>query len=91
MLPAPRKVTQLERAMNRVVMAVLVGLAALALLLGVNSMVWEVRHNPYDRDWYLGMQVRTRGVCVGGGGRGEGGTCGGGGVGGLEGDGGEAE
>jgi hypothetical protein len=60
MLPAPRKVTRLEQAMNRVVIVVLATLFTAAVALGVANMVWEVRHKP-DRDWYLGVQVR--GCC----------------------------
>jgi hypothetical protein len=56
MLPAPRKVTRLETAMNRVVMVVLAVLATAAVVLGTLNMVWEVRHKP-ARDWYLGEQV----------------------------------
>jgi hypothetical protein len=60
MLPAPRKVTRLERAMNRVVVAVLAALAATAAALGSANMAWEVAHRAPGRDWYLGQQVRTR-------------------------------
>ncbi len=56
-MPAPRKVTRLEQAMNRVVMLVLAILGTTAVLLGTANMVWEVRHKP-ARDWYLGEQVR---------------------------------
>ena len=56
MLPAPRKVTRLELAMNRVVVVVLITLGTAALLMATANMVWEVRHNP-SRDWYLGEQV----------------------------------
>jgi hypothetical protein len=56
MLPAPRKVTRLETAMNRVVMVVLAVLATAAVVLGTLNMVWEVRHRP-ARDWFLGEQV----------------------------------
>lgn len=67
MLPAPRKVTRLETAMNRVVMVVLAVLATAAVVLGTLNMVWEVRHKP-ARDWYLGEQVseaaaHTAGAC----------------------------
>ena len=63
MLPAPRKVTRLEAAMNRVVVAVLAALGAAALVLASASMVWEVQHPP-ARDWYLGVQVRCCAVAV---------------------------
>jgi hypothetical protein len=56
MLPAPRKVTRLEGAMNRVVVAVLVALGTAALCLATANMVWEGRHS-YRRHWYLGRQV----------------------------------
>jgi hypothetical protein len=57
MLPAPRKVTRLENAMNRVVVAVLAALGTAALCLATANMVWEGRHS-YRRHWYLGRQVR---------------------------------
>jgi hypothetical protein len=60
MLPAPRKVTCLESAMNRVVVAVLVALGTAALCLATANMVWEGRHS-YRRHWYLGWQVSP--VC----------------------------
>ncbi|KAF6252040.1 hypothetical protein COO60DRAFT_1463913 [Scenedesmus sp. NREL 46B-D3] len=56
MLPAPRKVTRLEGAMNRVVVVVLAALGSAALLLATANMVWEGRHS-YGRDWYLGRQT----------------------------------
>ncbi|WIA18543.1 hypothetical protein OEZ85_009989 [Tetradesmus obliquus] len=56
MLPAPRKVTRLEAAMNRVVVVVLAALGTAALCLATANMVWEGRHS-YRRDWYLGRQV----------------------------------
>lgn len=56
MLPAPRKVTRLEQAMNRVVVVVLAVLATIAVALATLNMVWEVRHKP-AQDWYLGQQV----------------------------------
>jgi hypothetical protein len=58
MLPAPRKVTRLESAMNRVVVAVLAALGTAALCLATANMVWEGRHS-YRRDWYLGRQVSS--------------------------------
>eukprot|EP00879_Flechtneria_rotunda_P018151 GHRR01019038.1.p1 GENE.GHRR01019038.1~~GHRR01019038.1.p1 ORF type:complete len:996 (+),score=380.83 GHRR01019038.1:1183-4170(+) len=55
MLPAPRKVTRLETAMNRVVVVVLCALGSIAVVLASGSMAWEARHPP-SRDWYLGIQ-----------------------------------
>ncbi|KIY97561.1 phospholipid-translocating ATPase [Monoraphidium neglectum] len=52
MLPAPRKVTRLERSMNGVVVATLATLGALAFIMAVANQAWEARHNP-GRDWYL--------------------------------------
>jgi hypothetical protein len=46
--------------MNRVVVLTLVVLGCLAVALAISSMVWEVEHNPWSSDWYLGVQVRGR-------------------------------
>lgn len=68
MLPAPRKVTRLEAAMNRVVVGVLAALGCAALLLASANTGWELRH-PAATDWYLGRQVWTRRRGLSGAGR----------------------
>ena len=56
MLPAARKVTQLERSMNGVVIATVAALGAVAFVLSAAHAAWEWRHDPPDADWYLRRQ-----------------------------------
>ncbi|KAI8466535.1 MAG: hypothetical protein J3K34DRAFT_524465 [Monoraphidium minutum] len=52
MLPAPRKVTRLERSMNGVVVWTLAFLGVLSVALAITNQAWESIHRPAV-DWYL--------------------------------------